>query len=154
MIDVDTLYKELQADFDLLAGPLFEFAELHVRKRDVFLPFGAILKPTGEITIEYATSGEEMESCLEVLPILQEGLRAIVKQGDITALAICEWVKIRLDESEQTDAIKVLVEHVKGLTVAFYVPCHKTLFGGWVFEEMFARQCEAEVAAWTSNAAS
>src|SRR5258705_5643862 len=86
MDHVDNLYRELQADLDRLTGPLFEFAEQQVRKRGTFLPFGGILKQSGEITLEAATSGEEIESSLEVLPILHEGLRATVKQGGVAAL--------------------------------------------------------------------
>lgn len=152
--DVDTLYQEVKADLDQLASPLFELAEQHVRKRGTFLPFGAILKRGGEITLEAATSGAEFESSLEVLPILHEGLRATVKQGGVEALAICESVKITLEGRKQTDAMKVLVEHERGLTVAFYVPCHKSIFGKWTFEGMFVQPAEPEVNAWDSHDAS
>ena len=154
MVNVDDLYKELQADLDRLSGPLFEFAEQQVRKNGMFLPFGAILKQSGEITFEAATSGEKIESCIEVLPILHEGLRATVKKGGVSALAICEWTKITCEGRKQTEAMKVLIEHERGLTVAFYVPCHKSVFGGWSFEEMFAQQVEPEVMAWESDNAS
>jgi hypothetical protein len=154
MVNVDTLYKELQADFDRLSSSLFEFAEQQVRKNGMFLPFGAILKQGGEITFEAATSGEEIQSCIEVLPMFHEGLRATVKQGGVSALAICEWVKITPEGRKQTDAMKVLVEHERGLTVAFYVPCRKSVFRGWSFEEMFAQQVEPEVMAWESHDAS
>lgn len=154
MVDADTLYKELQADLDRISGPLFEFAEHQVRKRGMFLPFGAILKHNGEITFEAATSGEELESCIEVLPILHEGVRARIKQDGALAVAICEWVKITPEGGKQTDAMKVLVEHEQGLTVAFYVPCHKRVFRDWSFKEMFAIQAEPEVMAWESSDAS
>lgn len=63
-------------------------------------------------------------------------------------MGICEWVKITRENVKQTDAMKVLVEHVRGLTVAFYVPCHKSIFGNGLFEGMFAQQAEPEVHAW------
>lgn len=151
MPDADSLYKELQADFDRITGPLFEFAEQQVRKRGTFLPFGALLKHSGEITLDAATSGAEIESGIEVLPLLHEGLRATIKESGASAVAICEWVKITLQSGKQTDAMKVLVEHEQGLTVAFYVPCRKSILRGWQFEEMFAMQAEPEVMAWKSN---
>jgi hypothetical protein len=116
MNDTDTLYKDLQTDLDRISGPLFEFGEQQVR-----------------------SSGAEFESSIEVLPLLHEGLRATVKQGGISAVTICEWVKITREGGKQTDAMKVLVEHERGLTVAFYVPCHKSTFSGWTFEGMFAQ---------------
>ena len=154
MGDADTLYQELQADFNLISCPLFELAEMHLRKRDQFLPFGAILDDNGGIGIQAATSGAEFESSLEVLPVLQSGLRAIIEEGGISAIGICEWVKITQEGSEQTDAMKVLVEHKRGLTVAFYVPCQKDVVSGWAFEEMFARQAEPEVRGWDLKEAS
>jgi hypothetical protein len=154
MNDTDTLYKELQADLDRISGPLFEFGETQVRKRGMFLPFGATLKRSGEVGFKAASGGAEYESSIEVLPILHEGLRASVKQGGVVAVAVCEWVKITPDGGKQTDAMKVLVEHERGLTLAFYVPCHKAIFKEWAFEGMFALQTEPEVNAWDSSDAS
>jgi hypothetical protein len=154
MNDTDILYKELQTDLDRISGPLFEFGEQQVRKRGMFLPFGATLKRGGEVALEAASSGAESESSIEILPILHEGLRVTVKQGGISAVAICEWVKITREGGKQTDAMKVLVEHERGLTVAFYVPCHKSIFRGWAFEGMFAQQTEPEVRAWDFSDAS
>jgi hypothetical protein len=148
MIDADELYGELKSDFERLSSPLFEFAEQQVRKRGAFLPFGASLRRSGEIGFEAASTGEEVESGTEVLPILHEGLRASVAQGRVSAVAVCEWVKITPEGGKQTDAMKVLVEHECGLTIAFYVPNHKRMFGGWNFEAMFAQPAEPEVRPW------
>jgi hypothetical protein len=151
MIDVDALYKELQPDFDRISSPLFEFAEQQVRKRGAFLPFGAFLKRSGEIVLQYASSGEDMQSTIEVLPILHDGMRATIKQGEVSAVAVCEWVKITPDGGKRKNAVKVLVEHERGLTIAFYVPCHKRMFGDWNFEGMFAQPAEPEVRPWDAN---
>src|SRR5436309_2827838 len=110
MIDVDSLYKELQPDLDRISGPLFEFAEQQVTKRGAFLPFGASLKRNGEIGLEAASNGQDLASSVEILPILHDGLRATVAQGDVSAIAVCEWVKIRPEGGKRTDAMKVLVE--------------------------------------------
>lgn len=150
-MDVDALYKELQPDLDRITSPLFEFAEEQVRKRGAFLPFGAYLKPNGEIVLAAASNGENLTSFNEILPILHDGLRATVEQGDVSAIAVCEWVKITPEGGKQTDAMKVLVEHEGGLTIAFYVPCHKRLFSGWIFEGMFARSVDPEVRPWDAD---
>lgn len=121
--------------------------EQQVRKRGAYLPFGATLNAAGEIGLDAATSGAEFESTLEVLPLLHEGLRAQAEQEDVVAVAVCEWVTITTDGT-QTNAMKVLIEHRRGLTVAFYVPCDKKLFKGWQFKPMFAIEAEPEVNAW------
>jgi hypothetical protein len=153
MIDADALYAEIKPDLQRISGPLFEFAEQQVRKRGAFLPFGASLTRSGEIGLEAASTAEEMASSIEVLPILHQSLRASVAQGGVSAVAVCEWVKITPEGSEQTDAMKVLVEHERGLTIAFYVPCHKRMFGGWAFERMFAQPAEPEVRPWDAKQA-
>ena len=121
--------------------------EQQVSKRGAYLPFGATLNAAGEIGLDAATSGAEFESTLEVLPLLHEGLRAQAEQEDVVAVAVCEWVTITTDGT-QTNAMKVLIEHRRGLTVAFYVPCDKKLFKGWQFKPMFAIEAEPEVNAW------
>ena len=153
MMDADALYAEIKPDLERISSPLFEFGEQQVRKRGAFLPFGASLTRSGEIGLKAASTGEEVESGVEVLPILHEGLRASVAQGGVSAVAVCEWVKITPEGGKQTDAMKVLVEHERGLTIAFYVPCHKRMFGGWVFEGMFALPAEPEVRPWDDNPA-
>ncbi|HTG93185.1 MAG TPA: hypothetical protein VL866_11390 [Pyrinomonadaceae bacterium] len=143
----DNLYKELQPDLNRIVEPLFEFGEQQVRKRGAYLPFGATLNAAGEISLDYATGGSEIESPLDVLPLLHEGLRARAKEESLLAVAVCEWVTITTDGT-QANAMKVLVEHRRGLTVAFYVPCDKKLFKGWQFKPMFAIEAEPEVNAW------
>ena len=125
-IDIDGLYREVQDDLNRVVGPLFEFGESQVRKRGAFLPFGATLNVSSEIGMEAAGAGEEYSSAIEILPILQEGLRARAKADQLSAVAVCEWVKINRD-GKRTDAMKVLVEHQRGITVAFYVPCKRDL---------------------------
>jgi len=106
----DNLYKELQPDLNRIVEPLFEFGEQQVRKRGAYLPFGATLNAAGEISLDYATGGSEIESPLDVLPLLHEGLRARAKEESLLAVAVCEWVTITTDGT-QANAMKVLVEH-------------------------------------------
>lgn len=151
--DIDDVYREVQDDLNLIVGPLFEFGESQIRKRGTFLPFGATLDASGEVSLEAASSGEEYVSAIEILPKLHEGLRARAKAAHLVAVAVCEWVNINRD-AKRTNAMKVLVEHKRSLTVAFYVPCHKKFMKDWQFEPMFAQSVEAEVEAWETDDAS
>lgn len=146
MTDLDALYVELQDDLQVLADPLFDFAGEQVAKRGAFLPFGAVLNSLGEVDLHGATGGADVESPAEVLPLLHEGL--LDAAADALALAVCEWVSIQPDGGKTTDAIKVLVEHSRGLTVAFYLPMRKKLIGGWVADEMLVMPADPEVGAW------
>lgn len=146
-IKFDEVYQEVQDDLNQIVGPLFEFGESQIRKRGAFLPFGATLDVSRKIGLEAASMGEENISPSEILSLLHEGLRARAKEDQLLAVAVCEWVNIDRD-GERIDAMKVLVEHQRGLTVAFYVPCRKKWLKGWQFEPMFALASEAEVKAW------
>ena len=148
MADDEALYRELRPDLERVSSPLFELAQQHVRKRGAFLPFGATLNRSGEFALHDATTGEDFVSGVEVLPLLHAGLRRAGAEADVLAVAVCEWVKITPSGSSQTDAIKVLVEHVRGLTIAFYVPCGRRLLGGWQFREAVARSAAPEVQPW------
>jgi hypothetical protein len=103
--------------------------------------------------MEAASTGEEYSSAIEILPVLHEGLRARGKEDQLLAIAVCDWVNIDRD-AKRTDAMKVLVEHKRGLTVAFYVPYQKKFMKGWQFKPMFALSAEAEVKAWETDHAS
>jgi hypothetical protein len=154
MADVDELYGELKEDLQALSSPLFGFAEHQVRKRGAFLPFGAALARSGEVTLHAASDGKEVASSTEILPILHEGLRSAAAANDSAAVAVCEWVKITPEGGEQTDAVKVLVEHERGLTIAFYVPCRRRVLFGWRFDAMFVKPAEPEVRpSWKRHAA-
>jgi hypothetical protein len=147
----DDLYRELKGDVELIAEPLIDFAQDQIRKRAAFLPFGATLDEKGEISLEAAATGAESASSTEVLPLLHEGLRAIAAKRDLREVAVCEWAKITVAGQLQTDAIKVLVEHRRGLAVALYIPCKRQLPRGWEFGEMIAKIAAAEVRPWANK---
>lgn len=147
---MDALYEELQEDLGRLAEPLFGFAVDQVQKNGQFLPVGAILNGSGEVGLIAGSTGEELVSSTEVLPVLHEALRQAV-QPDGQAAAACEWVTITPEAGKPTQAIKVLVEHARGLTVAFYLPMQKRALRGWKPGEVFAISAEPEVGAFESH---
>jgi hypothetical protein len=154
MTEFDALYGELKGDLQTLSSPLFEFAEQQVRKVGAFLPFGAALARNGKVSLHAASSGENVASSSEILPLLHEGLRSAVAEYDLSAVAVCEWVNITLEGGERSDAVKVLVEHERGLTIAFYVPCRRRALLGWRFDALFGKPADPEVKpSWKGNAA-
>ena len=125
-----------------------------MRKRGAFLPFGAGLTKDGQVSLHAASPGKDAASSPEILPLLHEGLRSVVTEQDLSAVAVCEWVKITPEGGTQTDAVKVLVEHSRGLSVAFYMPCRRKLFRGWQFDAVFVRPAAPEVKpSWRQHAA-
>jgi hypothetical protein len=151
MSDAQALYSELKVDLQLLAEPLFEASQLFVRKRGAFLPFGAVLKQDDEPQMIMAAPDgfEERDvSSEEVLPLLHQSLRSAANTENAEALAVAEDVRITPEGEKETAAMKVLIEHKRGLCIAYYVPYSRSFLRRYKFGEMIARAAEPEVKAW------
>ncbi len=137
-------YAEAKDDLQAISEPLFDLAVQQVQEQGAFLPFGAVLDRAGELALQAATTGRELQDPAEVLSLLHEGLRAARRQ-ELRAVAVCEWVKVAPQGQALTDAVKVLVEHENGLVVAFYLPMRKRLLGKWRSGEILSVAAEPEV---------
>jgi hypothetical protein len=149
----DALYRELLPDMDALTIPVFEFSELCIRKRGGFLPHGAVLTGDGQIvlvgaSVEGATA-DTLASPADLLPTLHEGLRETTRKRGGVATAVSEDVTITQDGERPIQAIKVLFEHQRGLTVALYTPFTKSIFRGYSFLTMISKIARPEVNAWS-----
>ena len=151
-METDTLFRELKPDVELLAHPLFQASSDFVKARGAFLPHGAVLTAGDEVRLVMAVPpGEDRPvSTVEVLPLLHEALRQAAATEQLRAVAVCEDVRIALAGRDQTPAIKVLLEHRRGLCVALYMPFHKRRFLGYRFDEMFVLPANPEVHPWSS----
>jgi hypothetical protein len=151
MSNSDDLYAELRPDIEALTAPLFDLSESLVQKRGQFLPHGAVLDSTGETRMMMAAPPgfeERAVSAIEVLPMLHEGLRAAASKESLRAIAVCEDVTIVPEGEKKTAAIKVLVEHRRGLSVVLYLPYSRKLLGGYKFGSVFAKPASPEVRIW------
>jgi hypothetical protein len=155
MITVDELYSEVKRDIVAVADPLFEFSEQCLRKRGNFLPHAAVLDTAGKVGLVAATpdtkDGETNSTA--ILPLLHDGLRAQAREKDLVAIGIAENVTITPDGQPSTQAIKVLLEHKRGLVVALYLPFKKQFMQGYSFGQIFTVRAIGEVNAWPETAA-
>ena len=150
MTSTDALYAELKPDIHALATPLFDFSELCIRKRGNFLPHGAVLTEDGEVRLVTGAPDTKSDTCTstDVLPVLHDGLRGEASSNSLLAIGIAENVTITLEGKRQTQAVKVLFEHKRGLTVALYLPFERKLFRGYSFGEVFSVAANPEVNPW------
>lgn len=154
MSNADDLYAELKPDIESLSQALFGVSEFSLRKRGTFLPQGAVLTELGEPRLILAVPAgheDKLVSSVEVLPVLHKSLRATVRESGVRALAVCEDVTITIEGQRKTRAIKVLVEHQRGLCVALYLPYRRKFLGGYALGEIFARPATQEVGAWRNS---
>lgn len=145
------LLAELTPDFEAVADPLFEMSRTFVRKRGEFLPHVAMLEADGRVRMGMGVPSGDPDkptSALEVLPLLHDALRAEAREHDLRAVAVCEDVTITLAGQKPTKAVKVLVEHRRGLVVALYLPWRRKLIGGYVFGELIVMTAQPEVRPW------
>jgi hypothetical protein len=151
----ERLYGELKGDIEAVADPLFRATEFLLRKRSRFLPHGAILTREGEAKLMMAAppNGEDKTSSVEVLPALHDVLRDASQDPEVQAVAVCEDVTITPSGEKPTQAIKVLVEHRRGLSVALYLPYRRSLRGKITTGAIRLMPADPEVRAWQpSNA--
>lgn len=151
MTDTDTLYSELKPDIEAVAGALFDLSQILLQKTDNFLPHGAILTTEGEIKLIGATTGSDYADSTEILPILHEGIRTQVADGSVRAVGVAENVIVTPSGEESTKAVKVLIEHERGLTTALYLPFDKEKSNGYTYGNIFAVSAQPEVNPWGLN---
>lgn len=151
----EELYAELKPDIGAVANHLFELSETFLRKTGNFLPHGAVLTESGDVQLVAAAPDgtKRRTNSVEVLPVLHYGLRAHVKEVRCKALAVAENVTVTLDGQRPTNAIKVLFEHRRGLTVALYLPFEKKFLRGYAFGSPFSKAANPEVHAWGAGEA-
>lgn len=153
MTSTDALYSELKPEIAATANPLFDLSVKFVTERGNFLPHGAVLTPSDEVKLVAAAppGGSDRTDAAEVLPVLHDGLRSMARDTDCKALAVAESVTVTPQGERPTAAIKVLLEHRRGLCVALYLPYKKKLFGGYAFGSPFTVPASPEVLAWRGS---
>lgn len=153
MSEFQALYSTVKEDLASVATPLMEFGEQQVKKHGAFLPFGASLSASGEVSLQAVADGEDVTTSAALLPLLLEALASLARGPAVRAVACAEWVSIQTDGGPKTDAIKVSVHHVDGIAVAFHVPATKKMFRGWSFGDTALRRGDAIVPGWSTGPA-
>jgi hypothetical protein len=143
------LYAAVKPDLGALAGPLFTQSEKLLRERGDFLPHAAVLSDEGKVSMMGAMSGSPgaFANSWHILPLLYDGLRALARERLLTAIGVAERVDA-IPGAGAGFAVKVLLEHREGLTIAFYMPFQRDESGDYTFGKMTTFFTESEVNAW------
>ena len=142
----EELYTEYKNQMNSVVGTLVDLSLGLLKNSGNFLPHGALVASDGEIRlVSAAPDGGDLTTSEEVLPVLRDGLRAHVAEGVAEAVATAENVQFAPKGGALRDAVKILYENADGLTVAFYTPFRKRLFGGYVSEEAVAVAASPEI---------
>lgn len=150
----DELYAELEPDLAAVAKPLLELSMELLRRTGNFLPHGAVLTERGEVQLVGAVpdTGRDLVSSTEVLPVLHAGLRDQARSSPLRAMGVAENVTVTPAGKPSTQAVKVLLEHRRGLTIALYRPFRRRFLRGYAFGATFSVRAAPEVDAWAGAA--
>jgi hypothetical protein len=123
LTDEEELYGEVKPDVRALALPLFELSEKALRERGSFLPHAAALTE-GKVRLVGAmcNTANGIANSTHIKPLLRQGLRTMALERPVTAVGVAETVTFTPDGQAPSQAIKVLLEHHRGLTMALYLP--------------------------------
>ena len=149
MSSLADLYAELKADVVALADPLFEQSQKLLRSKDDFLPHAAILNAEGKVVIMGAMTGSRDGQARAgyILPMLLDGIRQLSREKVLVAVGIAENVSLTRGDMPM-QAIKVLLEHERGLTFAMFLPFHRADAGEYYFGEAFVTPAPPALNLW------
>ncbi|HTU66326.1 MAG TPA: hypothetical protein VMF52_10260 [Steroidobacteraceae bacterium] len=145
------LYAAVKGDLGALAKPLFAKSEQLLRERGDFLPHAAVLAPDGKVTLLGAMciTGDGFANSWHILPMVHDGLRAMARERDLAAVGVAERVDA-IPGHGAGRAVKVQLEHHRGLTIAFYMSITQDDQGATAFGRMVTLFSESEVNAWSA----
>ena len=153
MQNPDALYAELKLDIAAVTDVLFELSERFLRELGNFLPHAAVLTEEDEVKLVAAApeTSNDFVNSTAVLPLLHDGLRHQAKELPLKAIGVAENVTVSMEGRTATSAIKVLVEHERGLTIALYLPFELRPSLGYVMGSTFVVQAKPEINAWVEG---
>lgn len=129
----NALYDELKLGIGTITGQLFELSKSLLMEHGNFLPHAAaMLTEEGQVILVAGApeSPEGLTNFTEVLPLLHAGPRHGARERSLKAVGVAENVTVTLPDQKATQAIKVLFEHKRGLTIGMYLPfkrAHRSL---------------------------
>jgi hypothetical protein len=119
---------------------LLPFAQQQLEKHGEFFPFAASIDSSGALAMVAVDLGEEHPTSPDVIDSFYEALARSAASGEIRAAGICADVRITPPgPGDQTDAIRISIEHVEGDPVEVFMPYEKKRMRGLQFGDLFVQ---------------
>ena len=133
MTTPDSAEDHLVTLLDALSG----FAKKQLDQTGGFDPFGAYIDLKDELALAAAVlDDDETEDPYQLLQAVFNGLRDQARQGAIHAAGYCVNVgMLTTGEENATDAVRVRIEHVQGLSIEVHYPYTRHDEGGYAWGE-------------------
>ena len=138
--------KNAKDEIDELLNGVLPFAQQMLSEYGEFLPYGGALTSEGELIDIGASNEEEYPSSQELIDLMTESFQAMAESGEYRATAIVCDVRVVVPSTRNSsDAIRVLLDHVKGESVEVLLPYEAKEGGEISYGEMFAQKGEARI---------
>ena len=129
-------------DAEKLMNQYIGFAEEMLTKHGEFFPYGAAMKPSGEIVSVAVHDEVERPSSDTIITSLQNAFVSSAKSGEYKATALFFDARVEVPGSEAvSDAVVVALDHRDNYSVVVFFP-YEVSDGRVLFGELFAQQGE------------
>ena len=117
------------------------FAQMMLKERRAFAPFGAAMAPSGQIAGAMGRSGDEKPDVNQLISLLELGFHQGASEGKYKATAIVvDMVVIPPGKSAKQDGVAVRLDHRDGYSVIVGFPYWFSDKGELVMEPPFATE--------------
>jgi hypothetical protein len=114
---------DAKADTEALMNAVLPFAERMLTQHGEFFPFGAAMKPNGEIVNVAGYDGRERPASNDLIELLNDGFCKDAKNGRYKATAVVYDVRVTLpNTTTKSDAIAVSLDHRDSYSVLVLLP--------------------------------
>ena len=128
-----------------LLNAVLPFAKKMLSEHGEFYPFGASMKPNGQVVQAAAYDGQEHPPSQALIDLIRESFRADAKKGAIIASATVYNVRtIPPGGNSKTDAVAVELDHRDSYSVVVLIP-YALSPGSVQFGQTFAQRGKFEI---------
>jgi len=128
-----------KATIEKLMTRIVPIAERLLEQHGSFAPYGGALSRGDEVILAGGKSEEDYDCSGDVIESVVDQLQQYAGDGSHHALAMVLDVKMTPPgKSEETDAIRIVLEHETGESLEAFIPYSRSPDGKIEYDEMFA----------------
>jgi hypothetical protein len=134
-----------KADCEALMNSVLPFAEQMLTAHGELFPFGAAMRPDGQLASVAGYDGDEHPKSADVIALMKEGMIAAARRGEYQATANVYDARVKLPSTEgKSDAIAVSLNHRDNYSVIVFFP-YRIDAGKLILGTAFAENGEADI---------
>ena len=134
-----------KADCEALMNWLLPFARQMPERHGEFFPFGAALRPDGQLVPVAGYDGSNRARSADLIRLIKDGFVEAARRCEYKATALVYDVKVKLPSTRETsDAIAISLNHRDNYSVIVLFP-YQLASGKLTVDTAFAQAGEADI---------